>query len=1091
MKAAIQNFCLTLRLGTCLLAALVLGSFDAVAAPTCGSITVTRKAASTIYIDTGISPSLTGFYVAYEITNNSTSYTDLWVKLQNFSGGAVTLATNENGITHVGPLANGATTTVYFYLTASAAGTGQSHAVALYPSNPSLSAVDCSYSFTYTVEETIKAAANKVTAVTYSPATPELGGTITMQVTGQTGQMGGSRAFSFTPATLPTWPASSFELIDTSITLSGANTGTWNDTLFIAPANDADTDYVINYTFKVKGAPNTSSAVSPVNYINSGGTNIKHTDTGVFGSLDPIPVPTQSIRIKSLSSTESAASACFPGPSGGTTYLTAEIENTGTTAVTLDDIAITFPTSPDTPTYVASSALFDGSAVGVTPTTSGNIMTWTKAFVIPAGTTKNFRITVTIPNTTGTYDFLAAGHIDTTVIDATLYAGDNQPQNGFSCVGVYPTLTPSPTPTNTPTSTPTATASPTVTPLSSPTHTATSTPTRTQTPTPTSTPTHTHTGVATTAPTNTPSHTATSTPTRTPTAIATATPTHTPTVAATATPVDIDFDNDGIPNSVEGDGDTDGDGVADQYDLDSDNDGIPDIIEGGGEDANGDGQADSLTDSDGDGLVDEYDADSGGDSQPTPDTDGDGIPDFRDVDSDNDGIADVIEGGGTDSDGDGRVDNTGDFDGDGLSDEYDPSHDGTPQPRPDTDGDGIPDYHDLDSDNDGITDIIEAGGTDSNRDGRSDSTTDTDGDGMTNTYDPGSGGASQPVTDTDGDGVPDFRDLDSDGDSVTDIIEGGGTDRDGDGQSDSSKDTDKDGIPDPYDRTSGGTTQPTRDSDRDGVPDFRDRDSDGDGISDAIESSDDYTAPKGKDSDDDGIDDAYDPDITGPRTAPSDTDGDGRPDYRDTDSDDDGTDDFNESFDRDGDGKADVKASGRDSNKNGIDDAFEIFGRPSSLSKAWRDLSQGNVQCELVDLTAKRDRVMEARNVILKRANKFASRVVRCGGSRPAHMVARSLSYARSIAASMRKGYGGRAYKCSKAICPLVTRSNTKSKMSDTATKFGNMAKYIKLRAMAACPKREEEPNRGDKRKRSDDYTKDLLSAIKALPSRYYDCEAD
>jgi hypothetical protein len=362
---------------------------------------------------------------------------------------------------------------------------------------------------------------------------------------------------------------------------------------------------------------------------------------------------------------------------------------------------------------------------------------------------------------------------------------------------------------------------------------------------------------------------------------------------------------------------------------------------------------------------------------------------------------------------------------------------------------------------------------------------------MTDAYDPNGGGTSQPVNDTDGDGIPDFRDLDSDGDGVTDIVETGGTDKDGDGQSDSSKDTDKDGIPDQFDRSNGGTPPPTRDTDRDGVPDFRDQDSDGDGISDGIESRDDYKAPKGSDSDDDGIDDAYDPDITGPRTAPIDTDGDGRPDYRDTDSDGDGTNDFNEGFDRDGDGDADVKPSGEDSNKNGIDDAFEIFGRPSSLSKAWRDLSQGNAQCELVDLTAKRDRVMEARNVILKRANRFASGVVRCGGSRPAHMVARSLSYARSIASSMRKGYGGNAYKCSKAICPLVTRTKTKAKMSDTATKFGNMAKYIKLRAMAACPKREEEPNRRDKRKRSDDYTQDLLGAIKALPSRYYDCEAD
>jgi hypothetical protein len=39
----------------------------------------------------------------------------------------------------------------------------------------------------------------------------------------------------------------------------------------------------------------------------------------------------------------------------------------------------------------------------------------------------------------------------------------------------------------------------------------------------------------------------------------------------------------------------------------------------------------------------------------------------------------------------------------------------------DLDGDGVANYLDLDSDNDGIPDIIEVGGTDSNHDGKVDS----------------------------------------------------------------------------------------------------------------------------------------------------------------------------------------------------------------------------------------------------------------------------------------------------------------------------------------------------------------------------------
>jgi len=119
--------------------------------------------------------------------------------------------------------------------------------------------------------------------------------------------------------------------------------------------------------------------------------------------------------------------------------------------------------------------------------------------------------------------------------------------------------------------------------------------------------------------------------------------------------IDLDDDNDGIPDSEEGDGvlDTDGDGIPDSLDTDSDNDGILD--------------ADEPGDSDGDGIPDSQEPASG---DVTTDTDGDGLTDDVDPDDDNDGIPDVDEG-------------------DGLVD---------------TDGDGIPDSRDPDSNNDGIGD---------------------------------------------------------------------------------------------------------------------------------------------------------------------------------------------------------------------------------------------------------------------------------------------------------------------------------------------------------------------------------------------------
>ncbi len=61
--------------------------------------------------------------------------------------------------------------------------------------------------------------------------------------------------------------------------------------------------------------------------------------------------------------------------------------------------------------------------------------------------------------------------------------------------------------------------------------------------------------------------------------------------------------------------------------------------------------------------------------EPTPancDFDGDGLPNSMDLDSDNDGIYDIVEAGGTDSDNDGIADDMSDADQDGLVDLYDP-----------------------------------------------------------------------------------------------------------------------------------------------------------------------------------------------------------------------------------------------------------------------------------------------------------------------------------------------------------------------------------------------------------------------------------
>jgi outer membrane protein OmpA-like peptidoglycan-associated protein len=453
---------------------------------------------------------------------------------------------------------------------------------------------------------------------------------------------------------------------------------------------------------------------------------------------------------------------------------------------------------------------------------------------------------------------------------------------------------------------------------------------------------------------------------------------------------DQDSDNDYLPDSIEGTVEHDQDGIPDYLDTDSDGDGIPDLIEGGtgaldddadgianrfdvsitgGTDANGDGIDDNATalDSDSDLLANYIDTDSDNDNIPDVleatlstdtdidgiddafdvditmgidanndgiddslylrDTNGDGSPDVYDIDSDNDGIGDAVESLSLGIDAnDNGIDDA--FDAQ-LVAGVDSNNDNIIEDAfPDTDGDGVLDHHDLDSDNDSLTDVQESGGVDANIDGFSDLVTLT----------------ILPLPDADNDGIPDYRDLDSDDDGEFDI---NGTnkrvlDANTDGMIDITADPDNDGVDssvdtlplvygllpgspdmDNDDDNISNLMEGTNDTDNDGIMNMLDLDSDNDGISDFIESG--YPIRIG-DTNNNGLDDFIDVLITGgedlnadgvdDRFHPVDTDGDGIPDYLDTDADNDGLSDLEET--------SGLTLSGNDSDFDGIDDVFDV-----------------------------------------------------------------------------------------------------------------------------------------------------------------------
>ncbi|NET10013.1 MAG: hypothetical protein F6K16_36010, partial [Symploca sp. SIO2B6] len=399
--------------------------------------------------------------------------------------------------------------------------------------------------------------------------------------------------------------------------------------------------------------------------------------------------------------------------------------------------------------------------------------------------------------------------------------------------------------------------------------------------------------------------------------------------------LDIDADNDGIPDNIEAQPtvgyiapsgvDNNGNGIDDAYDpaqggtpitpvdtfpadgtpdyldLDSDDDGLPDAVENNkpatqasGSDIDQDGLDDAfdtvdnrivwdvndnienppadMPNSNGTGDVDYREPSTTPIPEPTPvptpgDSDGDGIPDVDDLDDDNDGILDTVEDRGV--------------------------------PNRDTDGDGVPDRLDLDADNDGILDIVEAGHNqaDTNGDGRVDGPFGANGYADALETAPESGAANYTPLDTDGDGLPDFQDLDSDNDSIPDVTESGGSDPDQDGIIGTGTPVVNDaGVANDINPVVGGTPSPITNSDGDLLPDYRDLDSDNDGLNDIVErggsldiglvDADGNGVVEGIDTDQDGIVDSVDGNVGIFGTAPSlnsipdDQDNDGTPDFQ-------------------------------------------------------------------------------------------------------------------------------------------------------------------------------------------------------------------
>jgi outer membrane protein OmpA-like peptidoglycan-associated protein len=375
------------RVVTALLSgALVLGTLSLVATPAqaslpaCGGaaqngLAITPSHDTTFYADLG--GGFDAAYLSYIVANSGAARSNLWITVGSFTGGSVSLADPTDDRQQIASLPVSGSATRFFLakatiLTASA----QTHTVTVYDRRPDLtgatSLATCTFTFGAVIDAQ-QANANKVTVITTSTSNPILGDTVTVTVTGGTGQANGAMWVS--PASSSTWPSKALRLESTLIEVDKTGDGTYEESysgsLFVPAAiasnYTSSTKYRTTYVFRATKALPSDITVKPVAEISSGGL-FKH--TGSYPSLPVISTSgsTSPVTVTKTVPTSPGALAALPqtaspnGVPGATTYVEVPYRLRATSAsgtALVDEFA-------DVP---AAGVIFKNASATVTDTT--------------------------------------------------------------------------------------------------------------------------------------------------------------------------------------------------------------------------------------------------------------------------------------------------------------------------------------------------------------------------------------------------------------------------------------------------------------------------------------------------------------------------------------------------------------------------------------------------------------------------------------------------------------------------------------------------------------------------------------------------
>jgi hypothetical protein len=275
-----------------------------------------------MYTDLGNGMNAT--YLVFQVTSDTT-VPDAWLKLDTSGSSIISnvgtgvhrlrynMSTGAHGTdpTLGNGLVAGVPKAVFFLVKATTTTlVNQNLVVRVYDGDPSGSGNEqASQSFDFKVADSIQANANKVNTVITIPNNPQINELGRITVTGCTGTVGAARILYFSPVSADSWPADTFEFIDSDIQIENYAASPYRGIARIPFGDVLSTDncYDEVFTFVINAVG--TATTTPANFISSG-TQIKHT-TNSSGSFEVVIPPAECSTI-TVSSTPASLPNAVP-----------------------------------------------------------------------------------------------------------------------------------------------------------------------------------------------------------------------------------------------------------------------------------------------------------------------------------------------------------------------------------------------------------------------------------------------------------------------------------------------------------------------------------------------------------------------------------------------------------------------------------------------------------------------------------------------------------------------------------------------------------------------------------------------------------